>query len=330
MSGGNGEPWCGAMGESRCLSVSATFRLMAATSLLGLLVFIPVPAKAADVSPDEMTEEPVLGGPYFSVTGAFLFNESDENLSFDAEDDKVGDLEALQPGDDGWLAGVALGAPIDPTWDWKISGHAVWLSDDEGSSLIPNEADSDQFASNDLDYQYADVELGYRAAPNFRLFGGVRFLHAENDIHYDYLDEGKIGTYDHENEVFAIGPRIGVNAEFPLGDTGLQLVSSASGSVLFGKFERDFSFFEERPIGDASGSDSSSDHGTIFNLEGLAAFRFNLGESATLDLGYRAQHWWNMLDSVFEAQSGDGDFEDGGRTDVFVHGPFATFTVKVP
>jgi major outer membrane protein len=318
------------------LSVSTTYRLLAATSLFGMLAFIPIPAKAADF-PVEETNEDLTAGPYFSVTGAYLFNESEDNLSFDPDDEKLGDLEALSPGDDGWLAGVTFGAPIDPVWDWKVSGHAVWLSESKDSSLPPNSAGTEQFASNDLDYQYLDIEFGHRLGTmtthNARLFAGVRLLHASNDIDYSYFDDNiidKLGNYEHENSVLAIGPRLGVDADFPISDTALQLVTSLSGSVLFGRFERDFSFFEDEFFSVDSGSESSSDHGTIFNLEGLAALRFNVGANSSLDVGYRAQHWWNMLDSVFEAESDDGDFDEGERTEVLVHGPFATFTVKLP
>jgi hypothetical protein len=299
-----------------------------------MMVFTPVPADAADAYPVEEAQQ-FTTGPYFSITGAYLFNDSDNNLSFDPEDDKVGDLDALPPGDNGWLAAIALGAPIDPVWDWKVSGTAVWLSESESSASPPNEENTEQHASNDLNYQTLDLEFGYHPndMANLRLFAGARFLHAKNEIDYGYvdIDDDKLGDYNHDNSVLGIGPRLGLDASFPITDSGLQLITSASGSVLWGHFERDRRFEETggfEPAG--SGSESSSDNGAIFNLEGLAALRFNITDNTSLDVGYRAQHWWNMLDSVFNAQSGDGDFEDGGRTDVFVHGPFATFTIQLP
>ncbi len=73
---------------SDSLSISGTFRLLAATSMLGMMVFVPGPAIAADVTGDESNQ--YVQGPYFSITGAYLFNESDDNLSFDPDDDKVG------------------------------------------------------------------------------------------------------------------------------------------------------------------------------------------------------------------------------------------------
>lgn len=308
--------------------ISYRLRLLAACSLVGLGVAVADPAYAEEIDRSDRIDL----YPDFSFTGGYFLNKSDLNFSVDPEDDMVGDLSPLRPGSNGGFAAFSIGDGIDHHWDWKASASTTFTDADKSASLPPNDQSTEQWANSDLRLLTVDLETGYQLENlgnlDLRLFGGPRVLRASNRINYGFdAESDKLGegNYAHVNSVTAIGPRLGFDSIFPFRDAGPRLVGSFSGSALYGKYTNQFSYQE---TGAGSGSSNSSHHSMVYNLEGSAGVQFDIFANGTFEFGYRAQQWWNLLDSIVDASSDDGSFTDGGRTDVFVHGPYATFSLK--
>jgi hypothetical protein len=154
-------------------------------------------------------------------------------------------------------------------------------------------------------------------------------MHATNKIDYGYEGEDKLGSfesrYEHYNAVSAVGARLGVDAVLPVEPSGPRLAGSISGSALYGSFNNHLTV---EGTGQSGGRNHVED-GWIYNLEASAAVQFDLSEISSIELGYRAQQWWDLLESVEDAQGGAGDYSEGSRSDLLVHGPYVTFKLKL-
>ena len=315
---------------------SFRFRKLATSSL-----FVIASLWAAPLWSNPVAQNPAIDrSAYVTVIGGRLGNASDATFSADPADAKIGNLIPLKPGADANFAAITMGQRIDTHWDWKASVQSRLT--DEATIFVPrpNSNNSDQWASNGLRLSTGDFELGYDAglSPNYdlRLFGGARVLRAKNEISYRYhdLDADKLGEYDngtysHKNEVKAIGPRLGFNASIPLGDGGPRLFSAVSGSVVFGKFESQYSYSETDDLtAPAHGSGSYSQDKKVTNAEALISNQFDLSPDAMFEIGYRSETWQGLLNSVDNAQSGTGAFTQGGATDVNFQGPYLALTWK--
>lgn len=273
--------------------------------------------QAADAGPSGYVDFPTA---YISFEAGYDFNASSENVDFEDDDDKLGDLNSLQPGDGGWQGRVALGQRLNEDWDYRVSLSAVVLGADDAQD---GEAEASQSAS----LQTLDLEVGYHPADlgalEARLFAGIRGLHAQSETNWQ-ADSSKLGQF--EDRVYALGPRIGMDLAVPLDTHAIALVGSVSGSVLFGSVQSDESysggFFDDYDI-------SSSDSQTIWNVEGMAGVSFGIGESADLTLGYRAAQFSGLMVDRSDVDKA-GDFSDSGQSDLLLHGPFARLTVEIP
>jgi hypothetical protein len=314
---------------------SFRFRKLATSSL-----FVIASLWAAPLWSNPVAQNPAIDrSAYVTVIGGRLGNSSDVTFSADPADDKIGNLIPLKPGTDANFAGITMGQGIDTHWDWKASVQSRLT--DEATIFVPrpNSKDSDQWASTGLRLSTGDFELGYDAglSPNYdlRLFAGARVLRAKNEISYRYhdFDADKLGydhgTYSHKNEVKAIGPRLGFNASIPLGDGGPRLFSAVSGSVVFGEFESQYSYSEtDDRTAPSSGSGSYSQDKKVTNAEASVGLQFDLAAGAMFEIGYRAETWQGLLNSVDDAQSYSGTFTQGGATDVNFQGPYLALTWK--
>ena len=310
---------------------SFRFRKLATSSL-----FVIASLWAAPLWSNTVAQNPAIDrSAYVTVIGGRLGNSSDTTFSADPADAKIGNLIPLKPGADANFAAITMGQRIDTHWDWKASVQSRLT--DEATIFVPrpNSKNSDQWASNGLRLSTGDFELGYDAglSPNYdlRLFAGARVLRAKNDISYRYhdFDEDKVGTYAHKNEVNAIGPRLGLNASTPLRQHGPRFVSSVSGAVLFGKFDSQHSYYETDGVtAPSSGSGSYSQDKKVTNAEASVGLQFDLAANAMFEIGYRAETWQGLLNSVDNAHSGTGTFTQGGATDVNFQGPYLALTWK--
>lgn len=294
--------------------------LLTTTSIVAFAAHIQL-AHAADIEPVGNVDYPVA---FISFEGGVVFDASPANMSFKDDDSKLGDLDSLQPGDWGGQVRFELGQRLNTEWDYRVSIAAVLLGEDSSSN-------GDAEANQKTSLQTLDVEIGYLpndiGALQTRIFGGLRGLHSASEADWSYDGPDKIGEFD--DEVYAIGPRIGVDLLLPLNSTDISLVGSASGSVLFGSMESSYNY-------DGNGLDSIgseltrwSESETIWNVEAMAGVAFGVGDNAALTIGYRAAQFGGLMADRSDIDN-DGPFSDDGRSDLLVHGPFARLTVEIP
>ena len=314
---------------------SFRFRKLATSSL-----FVIASLWAAPLWSNPVAQNPAIDrSAYVTVIGGRLNNASDTTFSADPADATIGNLTPLKPGADANFAAITMGQRIDNHWDWKASVQSRLT--DEATIFVPrpNSKNSDQWASNGLRLSTGDFELGYDAglSPSYdlRLFAGARVVRAENNVSYQYHDfdnklgEHDRGTYSYKNEFKAIGPRLGFNASIPLADGGPRFVSAVSRSVVFGRFDSQYSYSETDDLtAPANGSGSYSQDKKVTNAEASVGLQFDLAANAMFEIGYRAETWQGLLNSVDNAQSGAGTFTQGGAKDVNFQGPYLALTWK--
>ena len=200
-------------------------RLLAAASMLGI---------AAILSPGANAQET---GSHISFTGAYLFNESASSAEFV---DKFGDLASVDPGKDGYQEVSNSVSTITPNGTGASPGNFVFLKTDK-------EETEDHKATNDLDFQYFDVEFGYFPTDtnNVRLFAGLRVLNSENDVSFEDFED-KFGDFrKFSSGYLGIGPRVGFGAILPLDDSIFSFKANAAASVLFGNIKRTREFTDK-------------------------------------------------------------------------------------
>jgi hypothetical protein len=301
-------------------------RLLTSCSLAALAVSLSLvlgdDAQAADISAERFEAAHAGAITTISVEGGILYNQSDSNLGFDP-DDKLGDMDDLDPGGDGWHTRVDLTRTIDPMWDMSAGLGVLGFNLSEDSSLGVN-------AEQDLSVGLADVVVGYKAetesAVDLRLFAGFRGLYASNEAYWEEFGDEKDGTF--EDTTWSIGPRAGVDLALPVDlSTGAKFVGSLSAAALFGTRQSDFDF-----VNNATPSENFSTNGseftTIWNFEAMAGLNTPLGNNAHLTTGYRVQSFHNLVADRSDVND-DGSYVDDGDGDLIVHGPFVTLSVTL-
>lgn len=302
-------------------------QLLGATSLLCLALAL------SDAVQAEPYERPgYYDRSFVAFEGGYLFNGSGKNVDFDQTGFLSG-LPALAPGRDGGMFGVSFGRPIDPYWDWAFA----WKYNSFGTA---NASTSENFASNQFRLQHFDLEFGYRPQTanvvDVRFFGGLRVLNARDRIHYGYdttkIGFDKLGDFDHKIDLWGFGPRGGLQATLPLGNSPAFLNLSGAASAIFTQetHRYDFSFSMETPGLPIAGNGLSRIHNspTVYNLEGSVTVGFRVSPTATFQIGYQAQQWWNLVPKIGNADD-EGSFQPG-RGNVLSHGPVAKITIALP
>jgi Legionella pneumophila major outer membrane protein precursor len=349
------------MPTTRCHLPQLRGRLLSATSYFCLAVFL---ANSELVEAADMGARPSFVGkaaPYqdrgfISVEGGYWFNGSESSLAFDRGDELVNVLGPTRPGRNGWTAAIAFGRTFGPQWDWAVAYRYTSLKTDSvaGSrfeaslSFPPTTESTSASASNRLWYQHLDLELGYRPpeaqSAGIRLFVGSRILNARQRMHYEYSQlatqsfdgfntASKLGTFDHDVNLWGVGPRAGLQASVPLAQTPWSFNASASASMIFSRVQRDFAFNflkeDFSPFVDSgAGATSYRTWRTVYNLEGSVALGYQLGNAAQLQVGYQVQQWWSLATRIYVADS-EGHLQ-ASQSDVLTHGPFAKITVALP
>jgi hypothetical protein len=310
-------------------------RLLLTTTAVAVLALHARLAGAADVDAVGNVDLPVT---VISIEGGALFDASPANLSFDEDDDKLGGLGSLQPGGWGGQVRLEMGQRLNSDWDFKVGLAAIELQEDTAHAASSPEftaGSGEANASQSTKLQIFDADIGYQTdglgTLEVRLFGGVRGLHASVNADWDYEgeaafvgDDEKLGRFG--DEIYAVGPRVGVDLALPLNHSNMSLVGSASGSVLYGNIQSQYHF-------DDGGNRVETTHWTeiesMWTIEGMAGIAFEIGQTADLTLGYRAMQFNGVVPDRSDVGS-NGEFSDGGQSDLLVHGPFARLTVEIP
>lgn len=321
-------------------------RFLLTTSALVALVTASSLANAADPEAQGYFDYPTT---FISFEGGYFFNASPENASFgsgySSDADKLGSLDSLKPGAGGAQGRFELGQRLDDTWDFKVGLGMITQREDTSDTNfsvkpIPSEllvVSGTASAAQKIDMQIADIEVGYRpddlGSLQTRLFGGFRGLHAQTELTLEGTSNFSLGTFNGADklgggfdgqatdDVFVLGPRVGVDLALPVNGHDVALVGSASGSVLFGTVESS--------TGWAGGSESSSDSLTVWNVEGMAGMSVGIGERANLTFGYRVAEFGGLTVDRSDVDK-MGDFSGDGQSDLLLHGPFARVTIEIP
>jgi hypothetical protein len=305
-------------------------RILGSTSLVCLLL-LNDPSQGADA--------PVLKAPpisfyerfHISLEGGFLWNRSPANLSFGPVLDA---MDPLQPGRNGGMAGVSLGRTMGPTRDWRIGWQASFLGTRSSSTVVDNPLATQVAASNRFWFQTFDAEMGFRTAPDsaVRWFLGARVLNANNRSEYSDVDVDKIGNFAHRSHLWGVGPRGGVEATLPLQNSPAFLTVSGSASAIFSQRNHAFDFaFDNTGIFMGTAATGTSNFNRtlmVYNAEGAVALGYRISGRSLVQIGYRAQHWWNIVPNISGATTSAGATVGSGNA--FVHGPFGRLTIAVP
>jgi hypothetical protein len=296
-------------------------------ALAAALAFAPARASAQPVSgkSDRLVQETQSPPWWASFEGGFNFSAGDRNMAFDPGDDKLGELDALRSGDDGFEARLEFGKTIDPVWDFKAGLGIVWLGDDSDGEPATSAAEQN------LGIALGDLEMGYRpqlAAPmDIRFSGGVRGLAASGRSGWSGDGSDKVGEFN--DETWAIGPRVGLDVLLPVDEErGLSLVGSVAGAALFGQRRTTYDYLDSGnpPAVQKSYSESVS----IWNVDVSAGVNKTLSGGANFTVGYKAQAFQNLSANRYDIGSDDvNDYVEDGHRDVLVHGPFLKFTVPL-
>ncbi len=279
-------------------------------------------ARAADVEPSHNLDFPAT---FISFEGGIFFDASPSNISFDEDSLKLGDLNPLNPGDWGGQGRFELGQSLGSDWDYKVGVSAVFLGEDSSS-------DDDAKAAQKTSLQTVDLEIGYRPSDigglKTRIFGGLRGLHSDSEADWSYDFPSRNGEFN--DEVYAIGPRIGVDILIPLQAANVSLIGSASGSALLASMESSYEF-DGFNLFDGFDWELTrwSDTKTIWNVDAMAGVSFGVGDDADLTIGYRAAQFSGLIGDRSEIAF-NGEFSKDGTSDLLVHGPFARLTVEIP
>jgi len=305
--------------------------LLTTTAIVAFATHLQL-ARAAEVEPIGSMD---YRETFMSFEGGLVFDASPANSDFDNDSDKLGTLASLQPGDWGGQGRFELGQQLSNNWDFKITAASTFLShNDEKESVDTSTSTGVAEASQKTSFRTFDVEVGFQTdgfgSIDARLFAGARAMHSTTELDWNFEgDVIKLGdTTEHgefRDDVWAIGPRVGVDLAVPLNSTSVSLVGSASGSLLYGNGRSQYDY-----DGDDRGEHTDwSDSEKIWNVEVMAGVALDIDDNAALTIGYRAARFADLVAERSEIQS-DGNFDKGGTSDLVVHGPFARLAIEIP
>jgi outer membrane protein OmpA-like peptidoglycan-associated protein len=291
-------------------------------------------------------------GFYLSLEGRYMWNRGDKVGSYGPITTPlaISTSGAKARADKGWGGKAMLGYRFHGNWDVGLGFAANWLKGKEsGNGFIATEGpETGVFTSNNekvkLRYQVADFEAGYNwkmgQNTDMRLFGGLRMAHFNQRATASLNGTTSISGYSHaggrrKSTFWGIGPRLGLNGQVGLGNSGFNVFGSLSGAMLYGRYKDEHSVVATglaTPTG-VSYNDRRK-HKWVPNAEGEIGVGYNFntngGTDLGLQLGYRAEKWWNV--------SSDADVLSptpaSHSSDQFMHGPFvrlvATFGAPAP
>ncbi|WP_421917615.1 Lpg1974 family pore-forming outer membrane protein [Mesorhizobium sp.] len=238
--------------------------------------------------------------------------------------DKLGNSDKLGMGDskNQFSGSIALTKQISNDLDWRLAG-AFHVGKDwsvGASETVPGGTLAASL-SDGFSFQTVDFDIGKHVkvqTADIRFFGGLRLLHADQKG-FDYsfsatptdpADKG--GTYDKigTSEYWGVGPRVGAEAYYPLGETW-GLTGGVSGSVMWGRrTDRLGATLTNNEGGRQSATFfSESSNETVANVDASAGLSWTPLKGATFTAGYKIEQWHNLLEnSDHRNQTFDGPF----------------------
>ena len=244
---------------------------------------------------------------------------------------KLGNSDKLGDSKDNFSGSIALTKQISSDMDWRLAGafhlgkNRSW---DVGGQITGNDPGFLTIGyGDDYSFQAFDFDVGKHVkvqSADIRFFGGLRLVHSdergvlsESFAPDDPADKG--GTFDKigSSEYWGIGPRVGAEAYYPLGESW-GLTGAVSGSVMWGRRENGAGFRYDFTTGEHGsvtlGSESANQ--TVTNVDASAGLSWTPLQGATFTAGYKIEQWHNLL---INADSSTQTF----------HGPFLRLEVKM-
>ncbi|MBZ9794225.1 Lpg1974 family pore-forming outer membrane protein [Mesorhizobium sp. ES1-4] len=238
--------------------------------------------------------------------GAFFQNNIHSGDKFGASD-KLGDSN----GD--FSGSIALTKQFSPDMDWRLSGafHLGKKRSFDFPDLIVGGSTPGilNFGyGDDFSFQAFDFDVGKHVkvqAADIRFFGGLRLVHSDETGTFserftpDNPGADKGGTVDKvgSSEYWGIGPRVGAEAYYPLGENW-GLTGAASGAVMWGRRTDRTGFNYNVTNPDSQGSVtlfSESANQTVTSLDASAGLSWTPLAGATFTAGYKVEQWHNLL-----------------------------------
>ncbi len=327
--------------------------LLSGVAVVALLIADPKSASAQMYS----------SGPgfYVSLEGRYLMANGPKIALLPGEYDGSPSrtVNTKAKADKGWGGKGMLGYRFNNNWDIGFGFSGGWLNGKKNHlhtnfTTSPIDGASTTFVNGDgaiktkLSYQVADFEAGYNWTmgqnSNLRLFGGVRFAHFAQRSKGSFnqtissitpqrpirgLEFGSSAAYKRKTTFFGVGPRLGVNGQFGVGNSGFNVFGGVSGALLYGKYKDSHSFDITGSFGPTNASvKDKSKNKIVPNAEGEIGlgYTFNAGGGSTvgLQIGYRGEGWWGVASKapLFPGITMDGPTRESKSADVFIHGPF--------
>lgn len=209
---------------------------------------------------------------------------------------------------------VALTKQISSDVDWRLAGAFHAGQDNDFSLSVPETSPDGTLAlsfGNSYNFQTLDFDVGKHVqaqSADIRFFGGLRLLHSKEELNFHEgftptdpatdktANADKLGS----SEFYGIGPRIGAEVYYPLGETW-GLTGAVSGSAMWGRRTNKISLtaFEHDPSSppDTNVSVSESQHSSevVTNIDLSGGVTFKPWENTTFTAGYRVEQWHNLL-----------------------------------
>jgi opacity protein-like surface antigen len=266
-----------------------------------LLVAAPRPAEAQ--------ERP---GWYGSLEGRYLMSDGDKTSDSDVFQSVT---SSVRPAGDGGGGAVSLGYRFASPWDVQFALSDNQLGEAKSSSplvALHGGVSEQMKATASTDYYLLDFDAGYNlvlGGMDLRLSGGARYAHFNETYHgvFSYL-YGSHLSYDHYRRVkfSGWGPLLGARARMPLGESRFAIIAAGGASALFGNLTNT-SF--EANLRTTTG---------VYELEGALSLAYRIDVSWDAEIGYRAEQWWNVVDTRPDLNS------TGNRTNgnLLTNGPF--------
>ena len=248
-------------------------------------------------------------------------------------DDKTGGTDKLGNSNGDFSGSVALTKQISSDMDWRLAGafhsgkkRSYDLSGPD--TEFGNPGTTTIGFGDDYTFQAFDFDVGKHVkvqAADIRFFGGLRLVHSDErgDVSESFTpdnpaDKGLSADKVGSSEYWGIGPRVGAEAYYPLGETW-GLTGSVSGSVMWGRRNDRVGVNVTGTNPDGQESITLATHSssqTVTNVDASAGLSWMPLEGATFTAGYKIEQWHNLL---VNADSSSQTF----------HGPFLRLEVKM-
>ncbi len=327
--------------------------LLGSTALVGALTVLAAPAQAQMYSTGP--------GVYLSVEGRYMWNIGNAKVPDYLYAYNVGYDTARSNAEKGFGGKAMLGFRFGNAWDVGLGVGGGRLKGTDAATFGYNSnptppvqpaVRSDRIETK-LTYVAVDFEAGYTMAmgqnSNLRLFGGLRAADFNQKAKGSSTVSPATIAFAYEGsrktKFFGVGPRIGANGSFGIGNSGFNLFGGISGALLFGRYSDKHSFVDSRLprfLPQTYSYTNEKKTKLVPNVEGELGLGYNFktsgGSTVGLQVGYKADAWFGTgsrraLFAHSDNLNEGSPFKDKAGDDIF-HGPFvrlvATFGSAAP